>query len=326
MKSRFDQPLDLSQKDIQFNVTNTVPQGVFQSHQHLQSPVGVLNLKPICIEQEPVTYRPQQIQVAQPPLMIQPEPITIPQPPIVIHPEPIIIPQAPLVFQPPAISVSRSPISVQPEAVTINRPSYSVMPQVQYDLRGCSKFGLADFKQHVHIRLTNEQIMRQLQQRQLNPASVNLGLTQGQLQQQPLQGQMQGQQLQSFQPLQPLQPLPVYAQQPSLQLLQGQQGQLGQFGQQGQASSSTTTLGSQWGATNASSDMYHPTYGTNLKSEPSYSQTASDREKASFFSRDRDYNYGNAPSTTDKLKDTLGVKNAGAEKLAVDTTTDNTRA
>jgi len=129
------------------------------SHQ-LTGPTDVIPLKPICIEQEAVTFSPQRITIEQPPLTVQPQPITIPQPPIVIHPEPIVIPQAPLFFQPGPVTLPRQALSFQPAQITLNRPSYSVQPFIQYDMRGCSKFNQADFKQHVHIKLTND-LMRQ---------------------------------------------------------------------------------------------------------------------------------------------------------------------
>jgi len=122
---------------------------------------GVIPLKPICIEQEAVTFRPQPITIQQPPLTVQPDMITIPQPPIVIHPEPIVIPQAPLVFQPPAVSLARQAVTFQPDAITLARPSYMVQPLIQYDMRGSARFGERDLKQCVFIRLTNDQIMRQ---------------------------------------------------------------------------------------------------------------------------------------------------------------------
>jgi len=133
---------------------------VQQQHQSFGQ-TGVIPLKPICIEQEPVSFRPQAITIEQPPLTVQPDAIHIPQPPIVIHPEPIVIPQAPLVFQPPAVTLPRQSLSFQPDAITLARPSYSVQPLIQYDMRGCARFGERDFKQHVHIRLTNDQIMSQ---------------------------------------------------------------------------------------------------------------------------------------------------------------------
>lgn len=159
----------------------------------LMPQTGVINLKPICIEQEPVLYRPQQMVVPQPPLIIQPEAIMIPQPPIVIHPEPIIIPQPPLSLAPGPISVPRPPVVVQPEAVTINRPSFSIQPQILYDLTGC-RVDAANMKGHVHVRLSASQGLQQagLQGVPLNQVG-GVPLQQQQfLQQQPLLQQQQG--------------------------------------------------------------------------------------------------------------------------------------
>jgi hypothetical protein len=258
-----EQPMLLSEKQVTFQNS-----GVLQQQQSSFAQQGVIPLKPICIEQEAVTFRPQPITIEQPPLMVQPEAITIPQPPIVIHPEPIVIPQAPLVFQPPAVTLPRQAVTYQPDAITLNRPSYSVQPLIQYDMRGCARFGERDFKQHVHIRLTNEQIMRQqmgenwrggqfVQTSTLPAQNIQQGnLQQGNLQQGNLQ---QG----SFQ--------------------QGNWGQQGNLqnsnGQQQQPSSPSST------------------------SKP-----------ASFFSRDRNYNYGVPPTAGDKFKDSLGVANVGPEK------------
>jgi hypothetical protein len=130
---------------------------VMREGQALDKGFGTIQLKPICIEQEPVTFRPGPMTIQQPPLVVQGETVTVPQPPIVIHPEPIVIPQAPLTFTPQAITMPRPPITVQPEAVTLARPSYSVQPLIQYDLRGCNTFGRADLSQHVRVKLTNEQ-------------------------------------------------------------------------------------------------------------------------------------------------------------------------
>jgi len=148
-----------------------------QQQQQSLGQSGVIPLKPIYIEQEAVTFNPQRITFEQPPLTIQPEPITIPQPPIVIHPEPIVIPQAPLVFQPGPVTLPRQALSFQPEQITLNRPSYSVQPFIQFDVRGCAKFDQADCKQHTHIKLTNEQLMRQ--QGELQPVAVQGGVASG---------------------------------------------------------------------------------------------------------------------------------------------------
>jgi len=152
-----EQPVLLGEKTLE---TRQGSQGAVQQQQ-FSAQSGVIPLKPICIEQESVTFRPQPITIEQPPLMVQPEAICIPQPPIVIHPEPIVIPQAPLVFQPPAVALARQAVTFQPDEITLARPSYIVQPLVQYDMRGCARFSEQDFKQHVHIRLTNDQIMRQ---------------------------------------------------------------------------------------------------------------------------------------------------------------------
>jgi hypothetical protein len=159
--------------------------------------VGVINLKPICIEQEPVMYRPQALTVPQPPLMIQPEAIQIPQPPIVIHPEPIVIPQPPLTFQPPAVAVPRPAVTIQPEAVVLNRPAYSVQPTIQFDLHGCNRFNQPDFKQHVHVKLSGQQALSQVQSAQQYPGQFQtVPSQQMQMTGQPLPGQqLQGQPL-----------------------------------------------------------------------------------------------------------------------------------
>lgn len=195
---------------------------------------GTIQLKPICIEQEPISFRPGPITIQQPPLVVQGETITLPQPPIVIHPEPIVIPQAPLVFTPQAITMQRPPITVQPDAVTLARPSYSVQPLIQYDLRGCNKFGMPDFSQHVRVRLTNEQAG-------LNTAALGSG---------------------------------------------------------SMMSGSGSTVGS-----------------TNYNTAPLNTNSAAPVH-SDVFARDRDYNYGLAPSKTDKFKDSLGVANLGPQKSA----------
>jgi len=69
-----EQPVLLGEKNI--NVQN---QGVLMQQQQSFEQSGVIPLKPICIEQEAVTFRPQPITIEQPPLMVQPEAITIPQ-------------------------------------------------------------------------------------------------------------------------------------------------------------------------------------------------------------------------------------------------------
>jgi len=135
-------------------------QGIAGGSFNRESGVGVINLKPICIEQEPVLYRPQALTIPQPPLMIQPDAIQIPQPPIVIHPEPIVIPQPPLTFQPPAVAVPRPSVTIQPESVVINRHAYSVQPTIQFDLHGCNRFNQPDFKQHVHVKLSGQQALQ----------------------------------------------------------------------------------------------------------------------------------------------------------------------
>jgi len=206
---------------------------------------GTIQLKPICIEQEPISFRPGPITIQQPPLVVQGETITLPQPPIVIHPEPIVIPQAPLVFTPQAITMQRPPITVQPDAVTLARPSYSVQPIIQYDLRGCNKFGMPDFSQHVRVRLTNEQAG-------LNPAALGSGSMMS--------------------------------------------------GSGNNYSSAPLNTGSTVGSTS---------YNTAPLNTNSAAPVHSD-----VFARDRDYNYGLAPSKTDKLKDSLGVANLGPQKSA----------
>jgi hypothetical protein len=218
------------------DTVQTVTQPAVQS---FAAQSGTIALKPICIEQEAVSFRPGPITIEQPALLVQPEAITIPQPPIVIHPEPIVIPQAPLVFQPSAVSLARQAVTYQPDAITMARPSYTVQPIIQYDMRGCANFGQADFKQHVHIKLTNEQLMKQ--------------------------GLPGGQWVQSSNMAMPLN---------QQQLNLNQQQQL----------------------------------APNMPSSPAHG------EHAKFFSRDRDYNYGNAPSVSDKFKDALGVKNTGPQQ------------
>lgn len=205
---------------------------------------GTIALKPICIEQEAVSFRPGPITIEQPPLLVQPEAITIPQPPIVIHPEPIVIPQAPLVFQPNAVSLARQAVTYQPDAITMARPSYTVQPIIQYDMRGCANFGQADFKQHVHIRLTNEQLMKQGGGNWMQSDVNNVNWQ--------------------------------------------QQQQLGSNWQQQQQLGSNVAPGSP------------------------------NAEHAKFFSRDRNYNYGNPPTTGDKIKDALGVKNTGPQYPELD--------
>jgi hypothetical protein len=217
---------------------------VLLQKQHSMGQTGVIPLKPICIEQEAVTFSPQRITIEQPPLTIQPEPITIPQPPIVIHPEPIVIPQAPLFFQPGPITLPRQALSFQPEQITLNRPCYSVQPFIQYELRG-SKFAETDLKNHVYIKLTNDQLMRQ----------------------------QYGSQYQG---------------------LQGQQfvaGQASPVMVENQAAS-----------------------GDKRKDDAGSSNRGSQTSPAKFFSRDRNYDYGLAPTTGDKFKDALGIANLGPER------------
>jgi hypothetical protein len=281
-----EQPVLLGEKTVTTQNSGVLmqQQGTFAQQQSSFAQQGVIPLKPICIEQEAVTFRPQPITIEQPPLMIQPEAITIPQPPIVIHPEPIVIPQAPLVFQPPAVTLPRQAVTYQPDAITLNRPSYSVQPLIQYDMRGCARFGERDFKQHVHIRLTNEQIMRQQMGENWRGGqfvqSSTLPAQNVQLQQ---QGNLQQGNLQ----------------QGSLQQGSLQQGnfQMGNWGQQGQQQGN---LQQQQQQGNWQQQQQQP-------SSPS-------SKPVSFFSRDRNYNYGVQPTTGDKFKDSLGVANNGPEQ------------
>jgi len=239
---------------------------------------GTIALKPICIEQEAVSFRPGPITIEQPPLMIQPEAVTIPQPPIVIHPEPIVIPQAPLVFQPSAVALPRQAVTYQPDAITMARPSYTVQPIIQYDMRGCSDFGRADFKQHVHIKLTNEQLMRQ-------------GMPGGQwVQNSNMQAMPLGQQQLASTPSSP-----VNLDKPHAKFFSRDRD----YNYPGNVPSGSDKLKDTFGVKNLGPQQ-------NLAGQ-----------EANTLSRDRDYNYGNTPSVSDRTKDAFGVRNYGPEQPVV---------
>jgi len=113
----------------------------------------IINLKPICIEQEPVAAKAGPLTIQQPPFIVKPDALTVPQPPLMLNLEPIILQQPPLTINSGPIQVKPPPMLVQPPEVMVNRPSFSIQPQILYDPKGALCKTGQGCAEHVHLRV-----------------------------------------------------------------------------------------------------------------------------------------------------------------------------